>query len=151
MLWVGGWGLFLSWWSPSTMWAGPLILLHNCRDVWIIPSFRIRDYILHAEHAPCVITNCGQHQWVIPSPLSIPLLGLAEGKHYLKTTISIFRVVLLNFVIPGCFLYIIFYRYIFSLLSSVFFILFSITVFFPYFLQVGLKLQYATLLQYIEV
>ena len=41
-------------------------------DVWIIPSFQIWDYLLHVEHISCVITNCGQHQWVIPS-LSIPL------------------------------------------------------------------------------
>ena len=42
-------------------------------DVWLIPSFRIWDYVLHVEYVPCVITNCGQHQWVIPSPLSIAL------------------------------------------------------------------------------
>ena len=40
---------------------------------WIIPSFRIWDYVLHVEHVSCVITNYGQHQWVIPSPLSIAL------------------------------------------------------------------------------
>ena len=38
------------------------------RSDWIIPSFRILDYVLHVEHVSCVITNCGQHQWVIPSP-----------------------------------------------------------------------------------
>ena len=42
-------------------------------DVSIIPSFRIGDYVLHVEHVSCVITNCGQHQWVIPSTLSIAL------------------------------------------------------------------------------
>ena len=42
-------------------------------DVWIIPSFRIWDYVLHVEYVSCVITNCGQHQWVICSPLSIAL------------------------------------------------------------------------------
>ena len=41
-------------------------------DIWIIPSFRIWYYVLHFEHVSCVITNCGQHQWVIPS-LSITL------------------------------------------------------------------------------
>ena len=36
-------------------------------DIWIIPSFRIWGYVLHAEHiSSCVITNCGQHQWVFP-------------------------------------------------------------------------------------
>ena len=47
-------------------------------DAWIIPSFRIWDYVLHVEHVSCVITNCGQHQWVIPSPLSIALKVLLE-------------------------------------------------------------------------
>ena len=34
-------------------------------SVWIIPSFQIWDYVLHVEHISCVVTNCGQHQWVI--------------------------------------------------------------------------------------
>ena len=42
-------------------------------DVWIISSFWIWDYVLHVEHVSCVITNCDQHQWVIPSPLSLAL------------------------------------------------------------------------------
>ena len=46
-------------------------------DVWIIPYFQVWDYVLHVEHIPCVITNCGQHQWVIPS-LSIGLWALLE-------------------------------------------------------------------------
>ena len=41
------------------------------RDVWIISSFRIWGYVLHVEHISCVITNCGQHEWVIPSHFSI--------------------------------------------------------------------------------
>ena len=36
-------------------------------DVWIIPSFRIWDYVLHVEHISCVIMNCGQHERAIPS------------------------------------------------------------------------------------
>ena len=40
-------------------------------DVCIIAFFRIWDYVLHVEHVSCVITNWGQHQWIIPSPLSI--------------------------------------------------------------------------------
>ena len=57
-------------------------------DVWITSSFRIWDYVLHVEHLSCVITNCGQHQWVIPSPLNSSL-GLTGGKHYQKITIPI--------------------------------------------------------------
>ena len=82
-----------------------------------IPSFRIWDYVLHVEHVSCVITNCGQNQWVIPSPLNRSL-GFAGGKSYQKITIPIFRLVLQNFAIPGCFPYMLFYRYMFSLLSS---------------------------------
>ena len=49
------------------------IFMATTGDDWIIPSFRIWDYMLHVEHVSCVITNCGQHQWVIRSPLSIAL------------------------------------------------------------------------------
>ena len=74
-----GWELrpsiFLRWWSLSTMWAGPLSFQApgTSRDVWIIPSFPIWGYVVHVEHVSCVITNCGQHKWVIPSPFSIAL------------------------------------------------------------------------------
>ena len=46
------------------------LFMATTRDVWIITSFRIMGYVLHVEHISCVITNCGQHQWVILSPLS---------------------------------------------------------------------------------
>ena len=49
------------------------LFMATTRDVWIIPSFRIWDYVLHVVHISCVITNSGQHQWVIPSPLLIAL------------------------------------------------------------------------------
>ena len=42
-------------------------------DVWIIPSFRIWGYVLYVEPISCVITNCGQLQWAIPSLFSIAL------------------------------------------------------------------------------
>ena len=41
------------------------LFMATTRDVWIIPSFRIWDYLLHVEHVSCVIMNCGQPQWVI--------------------------------------------------------------------------------------
>ena len=50
-------------------------------------------------------------------------LGLAGEKHYQKITISIFRLVLQNFAIQGYFPYILFYCYLFSLLSSVWFVI----------------------------
>ena len=49
------------------------LFLATTGDVWIIPSVRIWGYVLHVEHVSCVIMNCGQHQWVIPSPLSVAL------------------------------------------------------------------------------
>ena len=50
-------------------------------------------------------------------------LGFAGGKHYQEITIPIFRLVLQNFDIPGCFPYILFYRYLFSLRSSGWFVI----------------------------
>ena len=50
-------------------------------------------------------------------------LGFAGGKHYQKITIPIFRLILQNFAIPGCFPYILFYCYLFSLLSSGWFVI----------------------------
>ena len=64
-------------------------------------------------------------------PLWLPLkcsLGFAGGKHYQKITIPIFRL-LQNFAIPGCFPYILFYRYILSLLSSDWLLLWYVALF----------------------
>ena len=64
--WVGGGVSFLGWWSPSTMWACPLCFLVPPPGMKI-PSFQTGGHVLHVEHISCVITNCGQHQWTIPS------------------------------------------------------------------------------------
>ena len=63
--------------QPYYYWAGP-VTMATTGDFWIIPSFRIWGYVLHAEHISCVITNCGQHQWAIPSLFSIALYALLE-------------------------------------------------------------------------
>ena len=89
---------------------------------YVIPSFQIWDYVLHVEHISCVITNCCQHQWVIPPPLNSSS-DFARGKHYKKIIIPIFRLVLQNFAIPGCFPYILFYLYLFTPLSSGWFVI----------------------------
>ena len=47
------------------------LLMATTRDVWIILSFRIWGYVLHVQHVSYFVTNCGKHQWVIISPLSI--------------------------------------------------------------------------------
>ena len=89
----------------------------------IIPSFGIWGYVLHVEHISCVITNCGQLQWSHPFSFLNSSLGLAGEKHYQKITIPIFRLVLQNFAIPGYFPYILFYCYLFFLLSSGWFVI----------------------------
>ena len=93
------------------------ICMATTGDVWIISSFCAH---LHVEHVACVITNCGQHQWVIPSPFST---GFSGEKPYQKIIIPIFRLVLQNFAVPDCFPYIPFYRYLFSLLTSDLFVI----------------------------
>ena len=70
--------------------------------VLMIPSFRIWSYLLHVEHISCVIMNCGQHHWAIPSLFSITLEALLEENITRK---------LLSCYFP----YILFYRYLFSL------------------------------------
>ena len=86
-------------------------------DVWIIPSFRVWDYVLHVDHVSCVIT-----MWAtsVNHPFSSlkSSLGFAGGKHYQKITIPTLRLVLQNFAVPCYFPYILFYRYLFSILSS---------------------------------
>ena len=109
------------------------IFMATAGDVWIIPSFRIWGYVLHVEHISCLITNCGQHQWAIPSLFFIALWVLLEEKYYQKITIPVFRFVVQNFTIPDYFPCILFCRYILSLLSSL--------------LLVGLLLQYVPLFQ----
>ena len=70
---------------------------------------------------------CHHELW--PTSVSHPFsflnssLGLAGEKHYQKITIPILRPVLQNFPIPGYFPYILFYCYLFSLLSSGWFVI----------------------------
>ena len=128
-----GWGsgAFRRWWPPSPIWAGPFnIFMATTGDVRIIPSFQIRGYVLHFEHVSCVITNCGQYQWAILSLFSIARLALLEEnitRKLLSLSLDLFFKCLLCQV--------------------TFFILFSIAIFSPCFLHVGLLLQYVPLLQ----
>ena len=70
---------------------------------------------------------CHHELW--PTSVSHPFsflnscLGLAGEKLYQKITIPIFILVLQNFAIPGYFPYILFYCYLFSLLSSGWFVI----------------------------
>ena len=69
------------------------------------------------------------HHELCPISVSQPFsslsssLSLAERRHYHKITIPIFRHVLQNFAIPGCFPHILSHRYLFSLLSSGWFVI----------------------------
>ena len=106
------------------------LFMATTEDVWIIPSFWIWDYVLHVEHISRVITNCGQHQWVIPSPLSIALKALLEEnttRKLLSLSLDLFFKILL--------------------FQVAFLIFFSIAIFSPYFLSVGLLLQSVALFQ----
>ena len=127
----GGWGAFLRWWPPSTMWVGPLIFfMVTTGDVWIIPSFRIwglcaacwAHSMCHHHRPPHTLIEVCGHNELWPTSVSHPYsflnsgLGLAGGKHYQ-------RVILQNFAIPCYFPYILFYRHILSLLSSGWFVI----------------------------
>ena len=123
---ISGWGLgaFLRWWPPSTM-------LHG------------GSFNLYGNHQGClnnpIFSNLGlfaacwahfmRHHELWPTSVSHPFsslsssLGFAGGKHYKKITIPIFRLVLQNFAIPGCFPYILVYRYLLSLLFSLWFVI----------------------------
>ena len=89
-------------------------------------------YSIYGHHRGCLNNPCWArfmcHHELWPTSVSHPFsflnssLGLAGGKHYQKITIPIFRLVLQNFLL----------------------IFFSIAIFSPCFLQVGLLLQYGT-------
>ena len=95
------------------------LFMATAGDVWIIPSFRIWGYV-HVEHISCVITNCDQHQRVIPSPLSIALKLLLEE--------NITRQLL-------CLFLALFFKIL--LFQVAFLIVFSIAILSPNFIRVG--------------
>ena len=55
----GGWGFSKVVATFNHVGGSFNIFMATTRDVWIIPSFPIWDYVLHVEHISCVITNCG--------------------------------------------------------------------------------------------
>ena len=99
------------------MWAGPLILYGHHRGCLNNPIFpNLGLWAACWAHFMC-------HQELWPTIASHPFyfvnssLGLAGGKHYQKNAIPIFRLVLQNFAIPGCFPSILFCHYPFLPLS----------------------------------
>ena len=113
----GGLGAFLRWWPPSAMWVGPLIFYGR--------HWRCVNNPIFSDLGWCAACwahfMCPHELW--PTSVSHPFsslnsLGLSGGKYYQKIIIPILRLILQNFAFPGCFSFILFYRYIFSLLSS---------------------------------
>ena len=97
-------------------------------DVCIIPSFRIRGYVLYVEHSSCVITNCGQHQWAIPSLFSITLEALLE-ENITKKLLSLSSDFFLKILLFQVTFLIFFSIAVFSLLSSSCFLLLYVALF----------------------
>ena len=101
------------------------------------------SFIFSSHHREClnnpIVLNLGLcaacwthfmcHHELGPTSVSHPFsilnnsLCLAGGKHYQKITIPVFRVDLQNFAVSGYFPYILFCRYILSLLSSGWFVI----------------------------
>ena len=98
------------------------LFMDTTGGVWVTPSSLIWGYVLHVELISCVITNCGQQQWAIPYPLLIDL-GLLEenvARKLLSLSLDLFFKIFLFHV---AFLIFFFHRYLFSLLSSGWFVL----------------------------
>ena len=122
---MSGWGLgaFLRWWPPSTMWAGPLIYYGHHRGCLNNPIFSNlglcaacwAHFICHHELCPTSVSH--------PFSFLNSSLGLAGEKHAQKITIPVFRLLLQNCAFSGCFPYILFYNYLFSLLPSGWFVI----------------------------
>ena len=117
---------FLRWWPPSTMWGGPFnLFMAITRDVWIIPSFFNlglcavcwAHFMCHHKLWPTLVSHSHAFSSLNSS------IGFVGGKHYQEITFPIFWLVLQNFAIPGCFPYILFYHYLFSLLSLGWFVI----------------------------
>ena len=111
---------------------------------WAFPDYRpvaafksLRFALLNLGLCAACWARFMCHHELWPTSVSHPFsslnssLGFAGGKHYQKITILIFRLVVQNFAIPGCFPY----------------IFFSMAIFSPYFLLVGLLLQSVALFQ----
>ena len=96
------------------------LVMVTTEDVWMIPSFRISDYVLHVEHVSCH-HELWPNEWAIPCPLSIVLEALLEENTTGKITIPDFRLVLKKLLYQVA--YIIFCCSRFSLLSSVWFVI----------------------------
>ena len=96
ILWSVGWGV-LRRYCRSCFNLG----LHVCAVCWA-------HFMCHHELWPTSASH--------PFSFLNSSLGFARGKQGHKITIPIYRLVLQNYAIPGYFPYILFYRYLFSLL-----------------------------------
>ena len=111
------------WWPPSTMWVGSLIYS------WPPPGMSEWSHLFELGLCAACWAHFMCHHELWPTSLSHPFSslnsssGFARWKHYQNITIPIFRLVFQNFAIPGCFPYILFCPYLFSLLSSGWFVI----------------------------
>ena len=79
--------------------------LKSCPNLGVL-----RFYVLHDKRISCVITNCGQHQWLIPSPPpSSSSWGLTGKTHNKMIASPIYTKLLLPLSIQVVFL-MVFYR-----------------------------------------
>ena len=121
--WISVWGLgaFLRWWPPSTMWVGALIYF------WTPPGCLNNPIFLNLGLCAACWARFMCHHKLWPTLVSHPFsslnssLGFTGGKYYQKITIPIFRLVPQNLLFQVT--YILFYRYLFSLLSSGWFVI----------------------------
>ena len=116
---ICGWGLFLRCWSPQPC-GGSFNIFGHRRECLNNPIFSNMGLC----GACWAHFMCHHELWLIlvrhlSSSLNNSLVRPCWRKtDYQKSTMPIFRLVLQNFALPGCFPYILFYRYPFSLLSS---------------------------------
>ena len=114
-----GWGLgsFLRWRSHSTMWAGPLISVppRGCQNNPIFSNLGLCT-------ACCAhFFMCHHELW--PTSASLPFsslsssLGITEEIYYQKINIAVIRLVLQTFALQDCLPFILFYHYLFSVIS----------------------------------
>ena len=119
---ICGWA-FLRWWPPSAMWEGPLIYYGRHRGCPNNPIF----FNLGLCDTCWAHYMCHHDLWStsVSQPFSFlnSSLGFAGRTHHQKITITIFRFVLQNLAIQNYLPYILFYRYLVSLLSSGWFVI----------------------------
>ena len=112
-------------WS-SSYWTEPLYCWHcmlQNQTVGPNPKWKLGSNMsLMSRRALYVLTVLSFEKYSISHEM-YSCLGLTGRKHYQKITIPIFRLIHQNFAFPGCFFCILLCHYLFSLLSSGWFVI----------------------------